>query len=115
MKFVEKQTTTANIRKVRLIQNNIRLYAAKMTLVKTAKLKWKIILHPYSPDFFSTDFHFFYSLDNHMKNRTSNIEDYLKTHTFFRAFSKMLNRWKKVIGCEGSYIVNKYTYYFIVL
>ena len=59
-------------------------------------------------------FHLFLSLDSHMKNRTFNIEDHLKTevHNFFQSktkdfykngITKLLNRWEKVIECEGLY------------
>ena len=92
-----------------------RPHVAKMTLAKIAELNWEIMLHPpYSPDLSPTDFHLFLSLDNHVKNRTFNIEDDLKTevHSFFQSktkdfykngITKSLNRWEKTIECEGSY------------
>ena len=92
-----------------------RPHVAKMTLAKIAELNWEIMLHPsYSPDLSPTDFHLFLSLDNHMKNRTFNIEDDLTTevHSFFQSktkdfykngITKSLNRWEKTIECEGSY------------
>ena len=77
------------------------------------------MLHPpYSPDLSPTDFHLFLSLDNHMKNRTFNIENDLKmeVHNFFQSktkgfykngITKLLNGWKKVIECEVSYFDEK--------
>ena len=88
---------------------------AKMTLAKIAELNWEIMLHPlYLPDLSPTDFHLFLSLDNHMKNRTFNIEDDLKTevHKFSQSrakdfykngITKLLKRWEKAKKCEGSY------------
>ena len=78
-----------------------------MTLAKIAELNWKIMLYPpYSPDLSSADFHLFLTLDSHMKNRTFNIENDLKTevHNFFQSrtkdfykndITKLLNHWEK--------------------
>ena len=86
-----------------------------MTLAKIAEINWEIMLHPpYSPDLSPTDFHLFLSFDNHMKNRTFNIEDDLKTEVlnFFQSrtkdfykngITKLLNRWEKAIECDGPY------------
>lgn len=84
-----------------------------MTLAKIAELKWEIN-PPYSPDLSPTDFHLILGLDNHMKNRTFNNEDDLKTevHNFFQSKTKdfykngitqLLHLWEKVIECDGSY------------
>ena len=94
-----------------------RPYVAKMALAKIAKLNWEIMLDPWhSPVLPPTDFHLFLSLDNHMKIRTFNIEDDLKTfslvHHFFQSrtkdfykngITKLLNCWEKAIECEGLY------------
>ena len=86
-----------------------------MTIAKIAELNWEIMPHPpYSPDLSPTDFHLFLRLDHHMKNRTFNIEDDLKTevHNFFQSrtkdfykngITKLRNLWEKAIECEGSY------------
>ena len=86
-----------------------------MTFAKIAELNWEIMLHPpYSPGFSPIGFHLFLSLDDNMKNRTSNIEDDLKTevHNFFQSrtkdfykngITKLLNRWEKAIECESSH------------
>ena len=69
---------------------------AKMTLAQIAELNWEIMLHPpYSPDLSPTDFHLFLSLDNHMKNRTFNIEDDLKAevHNFSQSRTRLLQKW----------------------
>ena len=101
--------------KLLFLQDNARPHVAKTTLAKIAELKWEIMLYPpYSPDLSPTDFHLFLSLDSHMKNRTFNIEDHLKTevHNFFQSktkdfykngITKLLNRWEKVIECENLY------------
>ena len=68
-----------------------RPHVAKMTLAKVAELNLEIMLHPpYSPDLSPTDFHLFLSLVDHIKNRTFNIEDDLKTelHNFFQSRTK---------------------------
>ena len=114
--LLKKQPALANRRKVLFLQDNARPHVAKMALAKITELNWEITLHPpYSPDLSPTDFHLFLSLDNHMKNRRFNIEDDLKTevHNFFlqsktkdfykNGITKLLNRWEKVIECEGSY------------
>ena len=86
-----------------------------MIPVNIAELNGEIMFHSlYSPDLSPTDFHLFLSLDNHMKNKTFNIEDDLKTgvHNFFQSRTKdfykngiikLLNHWEKAIECEGSY------------
>ena len=82
-----------------------RLHVAKMTLAKIAELNWEIMLYPpYSPDLSLTDFHLFLSLDNHMKNRTFNIEDDLKTetHNFFQSRTK--DFYKKFLFCFLFYL-----------
>ena len=90
-------------------------HIAKMIPVNIAELNGEIMFHSlYSPDLSPTDFHLFLSLDNHMKNKTFNIEDDLKTgvHNFFQSRTKdfykngiikLLNHWEKAIESEGSY------------
>ena len=113
--MLKKQPALVNRRQVLFFQDNARPHVAKMTLAKIAELNWEIMLHPpYSPDLFPRDFLLFLSLDNHIKNRTFNIEDHLKmeVHNFFQSrtkgfyqngIPKLLNRWEKAIECEGSY------------
>lgn len=86
-----KQSSLVNRKQVLFLQDNARPHIAKMTLAKIAELKWEIMLHPpYSPDLSPIDFHLFLGLDNHMKNRTFNNEDDLKTnvHNFFQSKTK---------------------------
>ena len=113
--LLKKQPALVNRRQVLFLQDNARPHVAKITLAKITELNWEIMPHPpYSPDLSPTDFHLFLSLDNHMKNRAFNIEEDLKmeiqnffqskTKDFFKnGITKLLNRWEKVIACEGSY------------
>ena len=93
--LLKKQIALANRRQVLFLQDNTQPHVAKMTLSKIAELKWEIMLYPpYLPDLYPTDFYLFLSLDNHMKNRTFNIEDDLKTevHNFFQSKTKTFTK-----------------------
>ena len=82
----------------------------------TARLGFKVLLHsPYSPDLAPSDFYLFNKMKKHIRGKCfedrwqlkNAVEEYLtqQTPAFYEtAFNQLIERWKKCIACNGSYI-----------
>lgn len=103
--------------KVLFLHDNARPHSAKVTHDKILELDWELLPHPpYSPDLAPTDFHLFRSLQDHLKGKTFNNQEVLKTEvqnffsskpaSFYREGIHCLpDRWRKVVELDGHYIV----------
>lgn len=102
---------------VYLLHDNARPHVASDTRQKIAELGWHPVAHPpYSPDLAPSDYHLFRPLKLHLREKKFDKYDDLKTavDNFFasqspefwaKGINDLPNRWAKVMGLNGEYIV----------
>ena len=90
-------------------QANARPYTSLVTRKNLSKLGWEVMLHPpFSPYLAPSDYHLFYSLQNHLNGKTFDLNEVIKNELiqffsfrnqiFYRSgIMKLTEIWQKVI------------------
>lgn len=116
-KLLENQASLVNRKGVLLLHDNARPHVAIKTREKLKEVGWEILPHPpYSPDISPTDYHLFLALSNFLANQCFTNDDQVKTalDRFFssknqefysRGMNSLVERWQKVVECNGDYFV----------
>ena len=113
----EKHPELVNRKYIIFHQDNARLHVSLMTRQKLLQLGWEVLIHPpYSPDIASSDFHWFWSLQNSLNGKNFNSLEDCKRH--LEKFSaqkdkkfgedgimKLPEKWQKLVEQNGEYIV----------
>lgn len=114
----EKRSELANRKGIVFHHDNARPHTSLVTRRKLLELGWEVMSHPpYSPDLAPSDYHLFRNLQNSLNGKTFTNDDDLKSHLvqFFadkdqkfyeRGIMKLPERWQKVIGQNGKYIID---------
>jgi [histone H3]-lysine36 N-dimethyltransferase SETMAR len=77
--LASKRPGLVNRKGVILQHDNARPHVARVTANKLKELKWEVLGHPpYSPDIAPSDFHFFRSLSNFLREKKFNHTDALE-------------------------------------
>ena len=115
---VALQANRPERRKVRLLHDNAKPHASKITRQKLEEFGWEVLPHPpYSPDLAPSDYHLFRSLRNHLVKKQFDDQAQLKSdlENFFSSLSRKFfedgildlpNRWEYVIDNNGIYVVD---------
>ena len=98
-----KEPALVNRKGVLFLHDNARPHVARVVR-DTIQLGWETLCHPpYSPDLAPTDYHLFYSLDNHLRGNSFTIETDLRQAltNFFASktrssTARRLNSWRHV-------------------
>jgi len=110
--------TVQGLRKVILLQDNVRPYVAKATQDHILALSWELLPHAaYSPDMVLSDYYLFRSLQHHLADthfvRFGEIrkcfDDFIasKPVYFYRqGIRKLPEKWQEVIDANGEYFAD---------
>jgi len=108
----EKWPELANCKGIVFHHDNAKPHTSLVTCGKLLELDWEVILHfPYNLDLATSDYHLFQSLQNSLNGKTFTNDD-LKSHLiqfqkfFERGIMKLPERWQRVIGQNGKYIID---------
>uniref|UniRef100_A0A0K0FSR3 Histone-lysine N-methyltransferase SETMAR n=1 Tax=Strongyloides venezuelensis TaxID=75913 RepID=A0A0K0FSR3_STRVS len=114
-KLSKKRPSLVNRRDPILLHDNARPYVSKTTLQKLNDLKYETLPHPpYSPDLAPTNFHFFKSLDQFLKDKVFKNEELIKiafeefiasreANFYANGINKLVSRWEQCVKANGEY------------
>ena len=114
----KKRPILSNRKGVVFHHDNARPHVSRQTLRKLNSLKWDVLTHPpYSSDIAPSDYHLFWSLQNHLNGEKIDSLDALKkvvssffkskTCSFYdRGIPMLPECWKQIVENDGEYIID---------
>ena len=111
LKNLRKYPALVGRRNIVLFHDNARPHSARISL-----FGWSVLHHsPYSPDFVSSNFHFFHSVQNALDDKTFSQEHQVKmfleklslkvAEFYLRGINNLPDKWQDVIQNNGKYTI----------